>query len=77
MEHIIAAAESWSKHLKNMASQIDLDLENYRKARQVARQAPALAKKPRSARNLSPAARERIAAAQKKRWAEHRKAKSE
>jgi hypothetical protein len=33
----------------------------------------AVAKQPRARRELSPAARKRIALAQKKRWAEHRK----
>ncbi len=37
--------------------------------------APATAAEPRKKRVLSAAARKRIAAAQKKRWAEHRKAK--
>ena len=35
--------------------------------------APASAQQPRAKRELSPAARKRIAMAQKKRWAEHRK----
>ena len=35
--------------------------------------APGAAKPPRAKRELSPAARKRIALAQKKRWAEHRK----
>jgi hypothetical protein len=34
---------------------------------------PVTAKQPRAKRELSPAARKRIAMAQKKRWAEHRK----
>jgi hypothetical protein len=38
--------------------------------------APAAAAEPRRKRVLSEAARKRIAAAQKRRWAEHRKAKA-
>jgi hypothetical protein len=38
--------------------------------------APAMTSEPRAKRVLSEAARKRIAAAQKRRWAEHRKAKA-
>ncbi len=80
MEHIIAAAECWMKHLRNMASEIEVEIQHYRTQRKMEalkKQQPVENKRQRHGRDLSPAARERIAAAQRKRWDEHRKRKAQ
>jgi len=73
MEHIIAAAECWVKHLRDMASKIELDIENYRTQRKMAAIGKATIKPAPKKRQLSADARQRIREAQAKRWAEFRK----
>ena len=65
--------------LKNQRSRIDQQIAEVeqmlgrRRGRPALASTPVLAGTPRERRELSPAARKRIAAAQKKRWAEYRK----
>jgi len=65
--------------LKNQRSRIDQQIAEVeqmlgrRRSRPALASTPVLAGAPRKRRELSPAARKRIAAAQKKRWAEYRK----
>lgn len=73
MEHIIAAAECWMKHLRDSASKIELDIENYRTQRKMAAIGKATIKPAPKKRELSADARQRIREAQEKRWAEFRK----
>jgi len=65
--------------LKNQRSRIDQQIAEVermlgrRRGRPALSSTPVLPGVPRKRRELSPAARKRIAAAQKKRWAEYRK----
>jgi hypothetical protein len=77
-----ALLEAALQGLELQKSRIDAQMSEVRRmlgrrtaqtAPQAAAAAPAAAKKTRKKRELSPAARKRIAAAQKKRWAEYRK----
>jgi hypothetical protein len=65
------------RHLERERDEIQAKIDHVR--RQLGNRTPAalaISPEPRKKRVLSEAARKRIAAAQKRRWAEHRKAKA-
>ena len=73
---ITAAASAWAEHMEKQASEIRhaLAISQFEKAA-AAKPAPKMPTVTRGKRILSPEARQRIAAAQQKRWAEFRKGK--
>ena len=70
------------RHLERERDEIQAKIEHIRRqlggrvASSPTSAAPAVSSEPRRKRILSQAARKRIAAAQKRRWAEHRKARA-
>jgi len=66
------------RHLERERDEIQAKIDHVRRqlGNRVSSTSPALSSEPRRKRVLSEAARKRIAAAQKRRWAEHRRAKA-
>jgi hypothetical protein len=68
------------RHLEMERDEIQAKIDHVRRqlgGKAVSSPAPVASSEPRRKRVLSEAARKRIAAAQKRRWAEHRKARAE